>query len=63
MFFKKKQKKDKRWKCLKALDTMSDEDILNLEKKLYLKSGIMSVSGVILFILCVILIIVLAPYF
>ena len=62
MLFKKKKKKDKRWKCLKKLDTMSDEDILRLEKKLYLKSSIMSAIGVILFILCVILIVVLAPY-
>ena len=51
----KKKKKDKRWKALKQLETMSDEEVLELEKKLYVKSGIATIIGFVLFTGCLLL--------
>lgn len=60
MFFKKKKcKKDKRWKVLRELDEMSDEQILELEKNLYVKSGIVTSLGILLFTGCILLLLIL----
>lgn len=62
MLYNKKEK-DKRWKCLKEIDAMSDDDILELAEKLEKKSLIMQFSGILLFIIGIILVFALAGHF
>lgn len=56
---KDKKKKDRTPKCIKHLDSLSDEEILKLEKKLKRKGRIMTGSGLIFSILLFFLIILL----
>ena len=62
MLYSKKEK-DKRWKCLKELDTMSDDDVLELAEMLERKSLIMQFSGMLLFTVVIILVFALAGHF
>jgi len=59
----KKKDKDKRWKCLKELDTMSDDDILALAESLEKKSLIMQLSGISIFFVGTILMFVVLSLF
>lgn len=55
---KGKKKKDKTPKCIRHLESLSDEEVLELEKKLKRKGHLMTGSGLVLSILlffCVIL--------
>lgn len=62
MFFNKKVK-DKRWKCIKQLDNMSDDDILELAEKLERKSLIMQFGGMLLFVIGIVLMFLCAGNF
>lgn len=61
MLQSRKNKKDKRWRCLKRLDSMSDADVLQLHRKLNLQARFMSVGGFLLFILCIVAVVIVIP--
>ena len=50
---KRKQKEENKW--LKKVQSMSDEEILEQERKLYIKYGLFSGGGIALFIFFLVL--------
>lgn len=50
---KRKQKEENKW--LKKVQSMSDEEILEQERKLYIKYGLLSGCGIALFIFFLVL--------
>lgn len=50
---KRKQKEENKW--LKKVQSMSDEEILKQERKLYIKYGLLSGGGIALFIFFLVL--------
>lgn len=55
---KRKQKVENKW--LKKVQSMSDEEILEHERKLYIKYGLLSGGGIALFIFFLVLFLLVA---
>lgn len=55
---KRKQKEENKW--LKKVQSMSDEEILEQERKLYIKYGLLSGCGIALFIFFLVLFLLVA---
>lgn len=55
---KRKQKEENKW--LKKVQSMSDEEILEQERKLYIKYGLLSGGGIALFIFFLVLFLLVA---
>lgn len=47
-------------KKIERLEKLSDEELLEMEKKLYTSSSVSSVIGLVMFIICIILFIILS---
>lgn len=55
---KRKQKEENKW--LKKVQSMSDEEILEQERKLYIKYGLLSGGGIAFFIVFLVLFLLVA---
>ncbi len=47
-------------KKIERLEKLSDEELLEMEKKLYTSSSVSSVIGLVMFIICIILFLILS---
>lgn len=54
--------KEDNWKIIEKVNKMSDEEIIAYKKKLYIQSGILTISGLLMFIGVIILIVLITPY-
>ena len=57
MFFR--EKKEENWRIIEKVNKMSDEEILEKEKSLYIQSGIITFLGLILLGVGILLIVLL----
>lgn len=54
--------KEDNWKIIEKVNKMSDEEIIAYKKKLYIQSGILTISGLLMFIGVIVLIVLITPY-